>query len=325
VSDLGGPKGIPRDEFIRVYRTLQSAKGVAEHFGISVRNVQSRRERLEALGIVLPQRDHRPAYRRASSLDAERAVCAMSVQNGHVLIGSDFHIRPGHRTTMQMAFIKFAHDLRPEAIVLNGDVCDFPQISKHPSIGWESRPTVKQELEAVGDFLGDLLKGLKRTTRRAWCAGNHDLRFESRIAANLPELAGLDGVHLKDRFPQWTPCWRVDLNDDIVIKHRGQGGEHADWNNVVKGGKTMVTGHDHRANVTAYRDYRGVRWGVRCGYMGESPLDSQFVHYLEANEAMPWIPAFAVLTIRDGRLLWPELVTKHDDGTVNWRGEVLTV
>lgn len=315
--------GVTQDEFIRVYRELQSSSAVAKHFGMSLPNVAQRRRHLEGQGIVLPQFDTRAKYARAE-VDQERAVYKLQITDGAVLIGSDFHIWPGHRTTMQRAFIKFAKRLKPTAVILNGDVFDGATISRHPSIGWESKPSVRQELEAVGDWLGELLKACGNA-KRIWSAGNHDLRFESRIAANLPEFAGVDGVHLKDRFPEWAPCWRCDINDDVVVKHRGQGGVHADWNNVMKAGKTIVTGHDHQATVRAYRDYRGVRWGVRCGYMGESPLDPQFVHYLEASEAMSWIPAFAVLTFRDGRLLWPELVTKHDDGEVQWRGEVVRV
>lgn len=312
------------EDFIAAYRELQSTKLVAQRFGIAERNVTARKRNIEnRLGIVLPVADYRPKYNTAE-IDNSRAVYKLRVDNGTVLIGSDFHIWPGELTTMQRAFLKFAAKIKPAAVILNGDVFDGANISRHPSIGWESKPSVRQELEAVGDFLGALL-GASGTAKRIWSAGNHDLRFESRIAANLPEFAGVDGVHLKDRFPDWTPCWRVDLNDDIVVKHRGQGGEHADWNNVMKAGKTIITGHDHRANVTAYRDYRGVRWGVRCGYMGESPLDPQFVHYMEASETSAWIPAFVVLTFKDGTLLWPELVTKHADGQVNWRGEIISV
>lgn len=318
------PKGITQEQIIEAYSRLQSTIKVARELGLS-KEVLSRRKNIieRDRGIILPVSDHRPAYNTAR-IDESRAIYKLQVDTGQVLIGSDFHVWPGEMTTMQRAFIAFAKKLKPSAIVLNGDVFDGATISRHPSIGWESKPSVRQELEAVGDFLG-ALQASAGSAKRIWSAGNHDLRFESRIAANLPEFSGVDGVHLKDRFPEWVPCWRCDINDDVIVKHRGQGGEHADWNNVMKAGKTIVTGHDHRANVTAYRDYRGVRWGVRCGYMGESPLDPQFVHYMEASETSAWIPAFVVLTFRDGKLLWPELVTKHDDGVVNWRGELIKV
>lgn len=314
--------------FIETWRRLQSPTLIAKELGYSaVRAMQGRRRQIEKqYGIVLPVTDKRPKYNTAE-IDSERAVFATTVSDGQVIVGSDIHIRPGYRTTMQRAFIHFAKSrkLLPNLVgcILNGDVLDFPKISRHPSIGWERHPTPASEIEAAGDWAGELVKA-RQWKFRAWAAGNHDLRWESRIAALLPELAGVKGAHLKDWFPEWTPCWRVDINSDVVIKHRGQGGEHADWNNVMKAGKTIITGHDHRANVTAYRDYRGVRWGVRCGYMGESPLDPQFVHYMEASETSAWIPAFVVLTFVGGELLWPELVTKHADGVVNWRGELIS-
>jgi hypothetical protein len=34
---------------------------------------------------------------------------------------------------------------------------------------------------------------------------------------------------------------------------------------------------------------------------------------------------FAVLTIKDGKLLWPELVHKWDEGKIEFRGEVIDV
>lgn len=323
MPNASGHKEITDQQIIEAYRRLQSPHAVAAELGSSLRNIQLRRRKIEEkYNIVLPVSDHRKAYNTAE-IDQERAVYRLKVSDGQVIVGSDFHVWPGHRTTMQRAFIAFAKRLKPKAVILNGDVFDGATISRHPSIGWESKPSVRKELDAVGDFLGDLLRACGQA-KRIWSAGNHDLRFESRIAANLPEFAGVDGVHLKDRFPEWTPCWRCDINDDVVVKHRMNGGEHADHNNVVKSGKTTVTGHDHRANVTAWRDYTGIRWGVRCGYMGESPRDPQFVHYLEASEPN-WIPAFVVLTFRKGKLLWPELVTKFDDESVNWRGEVVPV
>ena len=34
-------------------------------------------------------------------------------------------------------------------VIANGDVLDGATISRHPRIGWESRPTVQQEIEAM--------------------------------------------------------------------------------------------------------------------------------------------------------------------------------
>ncbi len=314
------------DQFVELWHAFGSATKLANHLGQNARSVNARRRAIEARRKVslLTLDEQRPSYNQVRPRDHEAgAVATLRIDNGTILVGSDAHIWPGPLTTMQRAFLHFARKLKPAAVVANGDFFDGARVSRFPSIGWESRPSIRQELEAVSDYMGDLTKAAA-TARRFWPLGNHDARFESRIANTMPEVEGVKGMHLKDHIPGWTPCWRLDVNDDVVIRHREFGGEHADWNNVVKGGKTIVTGHDHRTGVVPYRNYRGLHWGVRCGFLGDSPTDPQFVHYLEAREPN-WHPAFVVLTFVGGRLLGPELVTRHDDDAVEFRGAVVRV
>lgn len=54
------------------------------------------------------------------------------------------------------------------------------------------------------------------------------------------------------------------------------------------------------------------------------PSGPQFVDYLE-DAPTNWRSGFAVLTFKDGRLLWPELVHKYDDGKIEFRGQVVDV
>jgi hypothetical protein len=310
------------EEFISAYRELQSTTLVAQRFGLTPGRTKQRKRFLEQKhGITLPIYDKRAAYNTAEIQQKE--VAKLSITDGCVLIGSDIHIWPNHRTTMQQAFIHFAKTLKPAAIILNGDVADFPSISRHPAINWEKIPTVQEEIAAIRDWLEELIKA-SPNSRRIWAAGNHDLRFESRIANVLPQAAGIDGMHLKNHFPGWQPCWRVDVNDDIVVRHREYGGEHAGFANVVRSGVTMVTGHDHRLGVVPYTDYKGTRYGVRTGFMCDSPMDPQFVSYLEAR--MPnWLAGFAVLTFVNGRLLMPEICKKWSDNEVEFRGGIVRV
>lgn len=317
------------DEFIRLwFEQGCSALRLAQHLGISSRATCSRRRSIEGRRkIKLPTLDDkRPAYNEMR-VEEHSAIVKLRLDDGIVLVGSDAHLWPGDLSTMQRAFLAFAKRFRKEgklmAVIANGDFFDGARISRHPSIGWEHRPTVKQELEAVQDYMGELVKQAGKA-RTIWVLGNHDLRFEARIANMVPEFESVKGVHLKDHFEQWEPCWRVDINHDIIVRHRELGGEHADFRNVQTAGKTIITGHDHRTGVVHWVNYRGVHWGVRCGFMGDSQLDPQFLHYLEAREPN-WHPAFCVLTFKGGRLLWPELVTKHDDGKVEFRGEVISV
>lgn len=90
--------------------------------------------------------------------------------------------------------------------------------------------------------------------------------------------------------------------------------------NSVEAGVTIVTGHDHRADVVPYTDRRGMRYGVRTGMMAETPLGPQFRDYLEAKRNN-WQSALGVLTYKDGELLQPELCLRRDYNVVEFRGE----
>jgi hypothetical protein len=309
-------------QFIALWRDLQSGAKVARHLGITERGAHLRRRNIEKKhDIVLPIFDpHKPQYN--THVTENKAVAAFKITDGCILVGSDAHIWPGPLTAAQRAFLRFAKELKPKAIIANGDFFDGAQISRHPSIGWESRPTVKRELEAVQDYLGELIKACP-TAKRFWPLGNHDMRFESRIANSLPEMAKVDGVHLKDHFPQWIPCWRVDVNDDVVVKHRWHNGLHATHNNTLKSGKSIVTGHLHSLQVRPWTDYTGTRFGVDTGTMAD-PGSDQFVNYTEAGP-VNWRSGFVVLTFKGGRMLWPEVVAKHDDDHVEFRGQVVKV
>jgi len=130
------------------------------------------------------------------------------------------------------------------------------------------------------------------------------------------------GVHLKDHFPNWLPCWAVWFND-VTVKHRFRGGVHATWNNVLYAGQSIVTGHLHAAQVRPFNDYKGIRYGVDGGVMADTDHEA-FVHYTEDNP-LNWRSAFAVLTFRNRELLFPELVLKVDKNHVQFRGEVIKV
>jgi hypothetical protein len=201
-------------------------------------------------------------------------------------------------------------------------VCDFANISRFPPIGWENRPSVKQELEACQDRLEEIEKAAIGA-EFVWTLGNHDGRFETRLASIAPEFAKVHGVHLKDHFPRWSPAWACWINDEVVVKHRFKNGIHAAHNNTKDAGKTMITGHLHSLKVTPWSDYNGTRFGCDCGTLAD-PYGPQFSDYLETNPTN-WRSGFIVLTFKGGRLLWPEIVHVLEEGLVEFRGQIINV
>src|SRR5690606_33924357 len=134
--------------------------------------------------------------------------------------------------------------------------------------GWDNRPKVKDELEAVKDRLGEV-ENVSGNAKLFWPLGNHCARFETRLAAQAPEYEGVQGFTLKDHFPRWIPCWAVMVNENTLIKHRYHNGVHAAYNNALKAGMSIVTGHLHSLKVTPWTDLTGDRYGVDTGTLAD--------------------------------------------------------
>jgi hypothetical protein len=316
------------EQFIEVWNKHHSHLRVAKELGLLPRGVAYRRERIQKRhGILLPVFDHRKSYDQSMYVTEDRVEVKLKLKDGVILVAGDQHYWPGQVPVMHRAFVYLSKKIKPFAQVWNGDAFDGSAISRFPSIGWEKKPTVQEELETVRDRSDEILRA-SPNSKRIWNAGNHDLRFESRIAAVASEYRGVQGIHLKDHFPEWQPAWFVTVNEGTQshteIRHREKGGIHASYNNTKDSGVSMVTGHDHVADVKAFDDRRGRRYGVRHGMTADSPRDPQFVNYLEGRKPS-WQAALAILTYKNGVLLQPELALRHDDDSFEFRGEIIKV
>lgn len=315
------PVGVARcseDEFISLYQE-HGASGVARILGLDRRKVYERKKRIE--------QNREITISQGSGNEEYTAIRDVTIKDGRMIVGSDAHYWPGDPPTMHRAMVHLIKKLQPAVVVANGDMFDGSSISRFPSIGWEKNPGVKDELEVVQDRMDELYKAY-RNAKHFWTAGNHDLRFESRLAAVAPQYRGVQGIHLKDHIPGWTPCWALDVNKNTPawteVRHREKAGVHAGYRNTVEAGVTIVTGHDHMAKVTPFSDRRGTRYGVQCGMMADSQLDPQFRDYCEGKRGN-WQSAIGVLTYKDGELLFPELCLRVRDGVAEFRGERFAV
>lgn len=288
------------DEFIGIWKRLQSATLVSREIGVDVRNVHIRRKRLEDKhGIVLRSNDSRsPSF--LVKEHTPRVDCEM--MNGTILVGSDAHYWPGVASTAHRAFVQVIKEIKPELIVMNGDLFDGARISRYPQSAWIKLPTVKEELDAVAERLHEI-KEAAGSSKTWWCLGNHDMRFDAKLANQASEFEGVPGFTLGDHFPGWNISISLFVNNNLMIKHRFRNGTHATWNNTLYSGVSMCTGHLHRLQATILNDYHGTRWGVDCGTLGETEGDH--MHYGEDNPANH-CAGFAVLTIVNGRMIHPE-------------------
>lgn len=300
---------------IKAYARYGSERSAARSLGWPPSSMHNRLEaaRREGMAIPAPMAPHVKGRR----LEAD-------FTDGIILVGSDAHYWPGEPSTAHRAFVHFCKKLKPSIVVLNGDAIDCAAISRHPPIGWTHIPDVRDEIEICQQRLGEIAKASGKA-KRYWPLGNHDARFETRLAMAAPEFKGVPFTSLIDHFPDWEPCWSVQIGGEkgIVIKHRFKSGIHAPHNNTLWAGRSIVTGHLHSLKVQPISDYNGTRYGVDCGCLAD-PYGPQFQDYLEDNPRT-WRSGFTVLTFKDGRLLWPELVHVIEPGLIEFRGEIISV
>jgi len=307
-------------EFLELWETHKSPSKVAKALGTNLRNVYRRRDNLSKKYNVTLNTN-----KEIKTWSPPAPKSELGIENGTVIVFSDAHFWPGIRTTAFQGLLWAIEKLQPKAVICNGDAFDGASISRHPPLGWTRTPSVIEELNTCKEMLSEVSEATKKARHNAkliYTMGNHDARFEMRLASNAPQYVQTPGFKLSDHFPEWHFCMLTWVTKEIIVKHRYKGGIHAAHNNTVGAGKSIVTGHLHSLKVTPYADYNGNRFGVDTGTLAE-PYGPQF-DYSEGNP-LNHRSGFAVLTIKDGKLLWPELVHKWEDGKIEFRGEVIDV
>lgn len=303
-------------EFVEIFQK-NGAQETARILSVAVRNVYARRRRLEKfLGVPIVGPND-----RTQSASHYPTRIPLEVKDGVVIIGSDAHYWPGEATTAHRGMVHMCKKLKPEVVILNGDVLDGARISRHPRIGWAKAPTLKEEIEACEERTDEIFDASKKS-KHFWLLGNHCMRFENQLSGNSGEFEDVSGFRLKEHFPLWDFGISLWINGDVVVKHRFKGGVHATHNNALASGKTMVTGHLHSLKVTPYADYNGNRYGVDTGTLSD-PY-GEHAAYGEDNP-LNHRSGFIVLTFRGGKLLWPEIAHVIDNETIEFRGELIKV
>lgn len=318
---------ISDDEFIRLWNEHQSVTTVSRITGIEIRGVNRRRAAIEArYDVKLLAAEHQAHSSKHEPvgtqlvMSSRRDVNKFKIEEGVILVGSDAHYSPGRISVAHKAFCNVIADLgtKVKAVILNGDIMDGGSISRHPRIGWSKAPTVKQELEAVQERLGDIEKIRPAGCHLMRTYGNHCARFETRLANQAPEYEGIGGFLLRDHLPFWVDSLRIDINDDTVVIHDWHSGVHSGWNDTLKGGCNVITGHTHELSAKAHKGFKNTHYGIKTGMLADEDQDE--FNYRQGKPGFNWQSGFAVLTWVDGMLLHPEFCAVRDDGKAYFRG-----
>jgi len=305
---------------VSVFNTIKTVTGTARHFNLPRTTIQTQLQVAKKIYPELLETKQSIGTSASAIKTAPPKQAYWSIQKLYapetpikkVLIGGDAHFWPGEPPIMWKAFCKVARQVKPDAIVLNGDILDGAKVSRHARLYGSKAPSVSDEIEMAHKCLKMLPKG----GERIWTMGNHELRFDTYLANNASELEEYAGS-ISDRFPDWTFCWSTNINN-VEIRHRFRGGIHTAWNNALHSGINMVTGHTHQLQITAVRNRNGSHYGVEAGMLGD-PHSPAF----EYTEGAPsrTCPGFVLLSFDDDNNLMPPELAELIRGRPTFRGQ----
>lgn len=321
-------------EFIKAWHHCGgSPAAVARAIGINVRNVQSRRDRLAGRGVFLHTTGaHEGAQYNAAKFGtainahAYNPIQRETVKSGIALIFGDAHYWPGEKPLAHEALCILAKRLGPKLVIGNGDLFDGASVSRHDVLGWQKLPTVAQELDAVRSRLDEIKRAAPKAKTRT-TVGNHDSRFDRRLASETPQFQEIHGMKLEDHLKDWPMSYGVLINEDVdpvYVTHNVKGGIHATWNNTASTGCHVVTGHLHDQNERTRSFLLHEAVGIDHGCLAD--VDHESFSYRMGRPAN-WRSGFAVLSFdAAGRLLPAEFCRVQIYGSYKraiFRGEVV--
>lgn len=324
-------------ELIQAWKGGASAPEIAAQFGLTMRQVYSRRAQIErktgeALPAIAPRKFGVPFDRTPLDNPATKALYQsptrlhQDFQNGTVIIFSDAHYWPGIVSTAHRALVHLVRELKPKMVIGNGDIFDMASPSHWGRRDFSPMPNVRQEIEACQERLSEIEDAAPRGCRLVRTIGNHCIRFTRKLVTVAPEFENLKGFALTDHFPKWQECWSIHLNPDTngwtEVKHRWKSGMHSSFNNAKESSVHYATGHDHALRIQEFTNRRGTFYGINSGTLAD-PDGPQFSY--SEDSPTNHRSGFVVLTYHKGMLLRPAVCKVLDPLNVDFERQVISV
>lgn len=200
-----------RDQHPHIFASIEQARGIVRR----VRGVKGKLLRKVTADKTL---FITPSWQVNSMPESDAKPTQPLVLNHsrRVVVMSDLHI-PYHDKQAVEAAVAHAAKWKPDTIILNGDVGDFYQTSRHQKDIFKRR--LSDELDCIRQFLFWLRKKFPKA-QIVYKLGNHETRLERYLQTNAPALLGVDDFHLKSllRFEEL----RVDLAEERQLIRVGK-------------------------------------------------------------------------------------------------------
>ena len=317
---------------------MNSQRDVFKYLG---RNTDSgtmtfyRKQAEEMTGITLPP--HNNKYNEVTRIERNNLpplINRISINNDipySVLIFSDAHFE-GHETPSFLMMIQILNDLvktrQLKCVIANGDIMDLAILSTFAKYTLEIEPqqrTVQQEIldsQAQLNKIQAIINKSKYPIKQLATFGNHETRLSKFVSQMGRQFEDFEGFKMQNLFPDWEWAMSHILDDTVIVKHKFIGGIHTGYQNSMRAGMNIITGHTHQLAIRSFNTYSNSAMSIQTGH-----LSQQYHPYLQDNVANDWNNGFAVVTIDPKeKTIHPELVhCSHHFRTTYFRGKKYSV
>ncbi len=246
---------------------------------------------------------------------------------------------PYHDRALHELVLEWLSDHQPQAVVLSGDLFDFPSISRHRK-NPKLHTTAQQSIDAGYGLIRDYREAAYLCKEWVLTEGNHEVRLQNYLldigageiaelrragesvdvppVLSLVHLARLDelGVQVQDSAYGGYPYPHYDLTPEFGIYHgwvvRPEAGASARAT-IEKLGRSAGVGHTHRGAIVTSNDPRRKMIGVEAGTL------AQVEGGLGYEVAPNWENGFAVYRVYPSGQVHPSLAF-YRDGELFWEG-----
>jgi hypothetical protein len=280
-----------------------------------------------------PEREGTSNLTRDIQGETSRAVPLYQGEDSTWVVVGDIHV-PFHDERALEKFYWFLRLLKPDGVIVNGDLLDFYELSSFSKDPRRARNTsVNHEFKLAREVLGEIARASGARWKR-FREGNHCDRWQRFLTRQAPELAVLD--HPRHGEDVMRLEWWLDLEytgwehgeyhgywtlGDLDVEHGENVSKPAAMpsgqtarNVLIRRNRSTLINHIHTmadlVNTSRGGGYfNGIENGCLCELQPSYDVNAR------------WSQGWSVVTVKDG-LAWVEPV-KVRNGRVFWRGEVL--
>jgi hypothetical protein len=115
-----------------------------------------------------------------------------------MVVGSDFHV-PLLDPFARRVWLEVIEREQPHLVRFNGDLVDFPTISRHRQLPGAFVLDFQSEVNRGVQFMADTREVAPKSSL-AWVLGNHDSRLITYVADEAGRLSSMDGLKFHEMF-----------------------------------------------------------------------------------------------------------------------------